>query len=190
MRDSNFETEVRREFSFLIEQGFALANSTAQNVEYAFGDYLLEIDYDIRSAQIGLFLHSKSDPNRGGASFGFVLAALGRNVNYSSPVNILTPDDITNRIRELGILFRENVPIDTFRSMFLWQEIRRLAEEHRNKSYPTITPVELSARFLMLWEQQRYIELVRMFETMEKHLSDEERGKLEMAKARLVGRPN
>jgi hypothetical protein len=178
-----FSKEVQKNFAFLLENGFVLSRIQPLNVVYTRGMYEVDIDLDARSGEITVGIRSKNDRRFGTASFSFLLGAFDKSACV--PATALEPatpsTDRPAKVRALADTFARYVKFDSFDTPALWTEVKRLAMEWRERTYPTITWDELMERFDRCWTAGQYQHIVDVFTAFRDELNAERQAKLQAA---------
>jgi len=187
METFDFAKIASREFAFLLDCGFQSDSVTPTDVVFVSALYRISIFYDTRSHEIDLGIRSMKYPHGSGASFDVLVSVFDREAaahkEWAGAVE--TPGEVIERVRALAANFRRYVKLDRLKSPALWEEIAARGKAMFDARWPSITVEQVQARFSAMWSGKDYAGLIRLFDPLREHLTDDERHKLDLARERL-----
>ncbi len=180
--DFVFNDNVLKEFEFLLNHDFRLAECGDRSVRYESALYTITVFQDRDG--IALALNMAAAAWKNSIYFRTLLRKFSEEAAYRLPRYdaVKTHRDAKERIQLIAENFKRHVDFSAFHSTALFKELTSIAEKEFSDRYPTTTVEQIRSRFQPMWDHQQYNELIKLFSPLSEHLTDNERNKLDIAR--------
>jgi hypothetical protein len=190
LRQGIFRRAVTECFSFLADHGFSLTREEETFVEYSSSLYVIDVYQGRRSREIDLEIQKVCPPPPGSPSprsfpFRTVVAVFdGAAARTMNPVvSVDSEMEVKKRVHYLASTFQKYVSMHDLDSPQFWERLCKAREKAIDESsWPKAAPTELHKRFSLLWEAERFDELVDFFQPFLSNLTADELDKLDVAR--------